>query len=359
MNSISESYKTHPIHLNHIIPLDFKHVLKLPDSHTWTSLSNDYDPPINYPNADSSIPIIDLCDPNAAELIRNACEQWGVFQLTGHGIPVALLEDIEYQTRRLFSLPAEQKLRAVRSQETSTGYGVARIAEFFPKLMWSEGFSVMGSPAEHARQLWPHHHTKFCDVMEDYQKEMKRLSERIIMLMLESLGLAREDLKWLKPNKGSKQAQGLLQLNSYPVCPDPTRAMGLAPHTDSSLLTLLYQSNISGLQVLQDNSGWVTVQPLAGALVVNIGDLMHILSNGQFKTVLHRAVVNKTQHRLSIAYFYGPPRDVMVSPAMKLTDGDHPPLYRPVTWKEYLDAKAIYFNKALELIRFDAIDAKR
>ena len=189
--------------------------------------------------------------------------------------------------------------------------------------------------------------------MEVCQKEMKDLTERILGLTLVSLGLTREDVKWFKPKDRSKQAQALLHLNSYPICPDPSRAMGLGPHTDSSLLTLLYQSSTTGLQVLRDNVGWVPVHPISGALVVNIGDLMHILSNGQFKSAMHQAVVNKTHHRISAAYFYGPPREVKISPLMKLIDHKHPPLYHPVTWKEYLDAKAMHFNKTLDLLRND------
>ncbi|KAI7989462.1 Gibberellin 3-beta-dioxygenase 1 [Camellia lanceoleosa] len=350
MNSISESFKSHPLHLNHIIPLDFNSLPKVPDSHTWTL------PKSNHNSLSTeSIPIIDLLgdSKNTNELIQQACEKWGVFQIINHGVPITLLYQIEHQTRRLFALPAKQKLRAMRSPDGLTGYGVARIAPFFPKLMWSEGFSAVGSPEEHARQLWPHDYTTFCYVMEDYQKEMQALSEIIMGLMVTSLGLTHEDVKWFKPNNRSKPPQALLQLNSYPVCPDPSQAMGLAPHTDSSLLTLLYQSNTSGLQVLHGNSGWVTVPPLADALVVNVGDLMHILSNGRFKTTLHRAVVNKAEHRISVAYFFGPSRDAKISPLIKLTDHNHLPLYRPVTWKEYLGVKATYFNKALDLIRLD------
>ncbi|KAM3713980.1 hypothetical protein ACJW30_01G299300 [Castanea mollissima] len=351
MNSISESFKSNPIHLNRIIPLDFNSVLTVPDSHTWT-LSTDPHQPIPM-DPFESVPIIDLTDPNAVLLIRHACEQWGVFQVTNHGIPIDHLKQLELQTKRLFSLPLDQKLRAVRSPEGITGYGLARISTFFPKLMWSEGFSIMGSPLEHACQLWPHHHKKFCNAMEVCQKEMKDLTERILGLMLVSLSLTREDVKWFKPNDRKKQPQALLHLNSYPICPDPSRAVGLAPHTDSSLLTLLHQSSTTGLQVLRDSVGWVPVHPISGALVVNTGDLMHVLSNGRFKSALHQVVVNKTHHRISVAYFYGPPGNVKISPSMKLIDHKHPPLYRSVTWKEYLDAKAKHFNKALDLIRND------
>lgn len=158
MNSVSESFKSNPIQLNRIIPLDFNAVLEVPDSHTWIQSTDD--PPFD-PFAAESVPVIDLTQPDAVFLTRHACEQWGVFQLTNHGIPIDLLTELEFQTRHLFSLPLDQKLRAIRSPEGCTGYGLPRISTFFPKLMWSEGFSIMGSPVEHCSQLWPHDHAKF------------------------------------------------------------------------------------------------------------------------------------------------------------------------------------------------------
>lgn len=187
--------------------------------------------------------------------------------------------------------------------------------------------------------------------METYQKEMKGLSEKMFELIIGSMGLNCEDIKWAGPKNVPPLFQALLQLNSYPICPDPTRAMGLAPHTDSSFLTVLYQSH-SGLQVLgEEGIGWVPVHPVNGALIINLGDLMHILSNGRFKSAIHRALVNETHHRVSAAYFYGPPKEEKISPLTKLIDGAHPPLYRAVTWKEYLEARAAHFDKALESIK--------
>ncbi|KAK6236280.1 hypothetical protein SCA6_011617 [Theobroma cacao] len=326
MNSISsETFKTTPSHPEHTIPLDFTNVPKLPDSHAWTLPHQPIDPFTQEP-----LPIIDLAKPDVSKLVRHACEEWGAFQITNHGIPICLLNEIEYQTRRLFSLPAESKLLAVRSPEGFTGYGLARISPFFSKLMWSEGFSIIGSPRGNG-------------TIPGGDESIKREN-----------GLTHEeDVKWFEPMKeGCDQSTCVLQLNSYPVCPDPGRAMGLAPHTDSSVLTLLYQGNISGLQVQRDDAaGWMPVEPVEGALVVNVGDLMHIVSNGRFKSVLHRALVNNEHHRVSTAYFYGPPRDAKVSPLRKLIDRDHPPLYRPVTWKDYLEAKSKHFSKALESIR--------
>ncbi|KAF9612835.1 hypothetical protein IFM89_004245 [Coptis chinensis] len=344
---LSDAFRAHPVHLHHN-HLDFETVQEVPDSHAWPAL-------VDYPSENlhdaESVPIIDLMDPNAAKLVGNACETWGVFQVTNHGIPMRLLEDLESEGRRLFFLPAKQKLKAARSPDGISGYGIARISSFFPKLMWSEGFTIVGSPVEHARQLWPQDYIKFCDVMEEYEKAMKKLANRLMWIMLGSLGITGEDLKWASPKGDIKSACAALQLNSYPACPDPNRAMGLAAHTDSTLLTVLYQNSTSGLQVLREGAGWVTVPPTPGALVVNVGDLLHILSNGRYVSVLHRAVVHRTRHRLSIAYLYGPPTNIQISPLSKLIDPKHPPLYRSVTWSEYLGTKAKHFNKALSSVR--------
>ncbi|CAN4100187.1 unnamed protein product [Withania somnifera] len=350
---ISDSFRA-PHYQKH---LDLNSITELPESHAWTSSSSSDD---HYPSENScnfeSIPVIDLDNNNhnnnVLEHIGYACKKWGAFQIINHNISERLLQDIEVSGNNLFSLPLQQKLKASRSPEGVTGYGVARISSFFPKLMWSEGFTIVGSPIEHARQLWPKNYKKFCEVIKEYEKEMEKLAERLMWLMLGPLGISKDDVKWaVGPNGESKEGCAALQLNSYPACPDPGRAMGLAAHTDSTLLTILHQNNTSGLQVFKEGSGWVTVPPIPGALVVNVGDLLHILSNGSYPSVLHRAVVNRIQHRLSVAYLYGPPSGVRVSPLSKLVDHRHPPLYRAVTWSEYLGTKAKYFDKALSSVR--------
>lgn len=179
---------------------------------------------------------------------------------------------------------------------------------------------------------------------------MKKLAQKLMWLMLESLGITKEDIEW-----GGSKACAALQFNSYPSCPDPDRAMGLAPHTDSTLLTILYQNNISGLQVQREGSpGWVTVPPLPGALVINVGDLFHILSNALYPSVLHRVLVNRTCQRISVAYLYGPQPNVEICPHAKVVGPSQPPLYRAVTWNEYLGTKAKHFNKALSSVRLCA-----
>ncbi|KAK7330183.1 hypothetical protein VNO77_24370 [Canavalia gladiata] len=339
MGSVSYSYQNSPSHLKHVVPLDFNSVKTVPDSHEW----------VVEPHASGSLPLINLSDPNAKSLIRQACEKLGAFQVINHGVPMNLLKQVELETFRLFNLPTHRKLCALRSPDGIVGYGVPRIQCYFSKLLWSEGFSMMKAPVEHAAQLWPHQpdqQTTFCNIMEEGQKEMKASTERMMKLIVESLELGPEDVKWLKG-----ETEALFALNSYPICPEPNKAMGLGPHTDTSLLTVVYQSSCSGLQFLGDGIGWIPVHPIPGTLVVNVGDLLSILTNGRFKSVLHRAVVNDTHHRVSVAYIYGPPSDVKISPLTKLTDDDHPPLYRPVVWKDYAYAKSKHHNNTLNFFK--------
>ncbi|GMI89174.1 ARABIDOPSIS THALIANA GIBBERELLIN 3 BETA-HYDROXYLASE 1, GA REQUIRING 4, gibberellin 3-oxidase 1 [Hibiscus trionum] len=340
--TLSQVYSENLIHLHHIIPLDFDSVRTVPDSHVWPKsdeFSSDHQ---------LTIPIIDLKDPNAVKLAGQACETWGAFQVINHGIPLNLLEEVESETRRLFSLPAETKMKALREPAGAAGYGLPLISKFFPKYMWHEGFTIMGSPADHARMLWPNDNARFCDVMDRYQKKMEVVAEKLTNLILGSLEITGEDL-----NRDAGSPFGAaLQLNSYPPCPNPNRAMGLAPHTDTSLVTIVQQTAASGLQIFKQGAGWVSVLPIAGALVVNVGDLLHILSNARFPSALHRAVLDRDGcHRYSMAYFYGLPSDCRVSPSLKLLSSGENPRYRSVTVKEYVRIKSKNFEEALSLIR--------
>lgn len=157
---LSDAFKGHPVCLQHKY-LDFNSVKELPDSYTWTAQPEDYPRPNSPGGQEVTVPVIDLRCPNAPDLIGHACKTWGVFQVTNHGIPKRLLDRIQSAGKNLFSLPVQQKLKAARSPNAVAGYGVARISSFFPKLMWSEGFTIVGSPLEHACQLWPNDHAEF------------------------------------------------------------------------------------------------------------------------------------------------------------------------------------------------------
>ncbi|CAF2141058.1 unnamed protein product [Brassica rapa] len=347
-STLSDVFISHPIH----IPLsnlpDFTSLRHLPDSYTWTPKD---DLLFSASSSDESLPFIDLSDPHVATRVGHACTTWGAFQITNHGVPSRLLDDIEFLTGSLFQLPVNRKLKAARREDGISGYGVARIASFFNKQMWSEGFTVIGSPLDDFHKLWPRQHLKYCKIIQEYEEHMQKLAAKLMWLALGALGVEEKDIEWAGPISDFQGAQAAIQLNHYPICPEPDRAMGLAAHTDSTLLTILYQNNTAGLQIFRDDVGWITVPPVPGSLVVNVGDLLHILTNGIFPSVLHRARVNHLRSRFSMAYLWGPPSDLMISPLPKLVDPLHSPLYPSLTWKQYLATKATHFNQSLSFIR--------
>ncbi|RWR97821.1 gibberellin 3-beta-dioxygenase 1-like protein [Cinnamomum micranthum f. kanehirae] len=353
MVSVSGVFRPRPTYL-HNTNLDLNSVQELPDSHIWPALDAEASGNLT---CVESMPVIDLADPDVVGRMGHASETWGGFHVTGHGVPLGLIDRLESQVCRLFSLPREQKLNAARVPNSFNGYGQVPIAAFFEKSLWSEGCTITDSPVNWASRLWPDDYIEFCDVMEEYKKEMKALCVRIMWLMLASLGITKKDLDWAGPNGDFDGSWTTLQLNWYPPCPDPNRAIGLVAHSDSPILTVLYPSSTSGLQVLREHgtqAHWVTIGPVPDSFVVNVGDLLQILTNGRFRAPLHRAIVNRTHHRLSVPIFIGPPKDALITPLSKLVSADRPQLYRAVTWDEYLGIKRKYFQDALAVVSLRA-----
>ncbi|KAL0562043.1 hypothetical protein IC582_002491 [Cucumis melo] len=305
------------------------------------------------PDASDTVPVIDLSHPDAPKLMNNAFQTWGVFQLVNHGIPVSLLNSIQSFIQDLFDLPTSQKLKIVRSRESIAGFGLVPLSQVYPKRPWGEGFTLIGNPVDHLQKLWPEDCKKYCDLAEEYLKEMKNLCGKVMWLTLGELGITPEDINWAGSDGEFKTSNQALRMNSYPVCPEPDESIGLPPHSDSSVLTVLYQTT-KGLQVLIEGKGWVTVEPVKDALVVQVGDMLHILTNGLYSPSVHQAVVNQTHDRMSTAFFFGTPKNTEVSPLKKLVTPTRPLMYPTVTWADYLSKKYELFEETLPSIRLSA-----
>lgn len=108
-----------------------------------------------------------------------------------------------------------------------------------------------------------------------------------------------------------------LAMFHYPPNPASKKGQevwGVGRHTDYGMLTILLQDDVGGLQVETEDGSWIDVPPVPGSFVVNIGDMLEIWTSGAFKAKPHRVKVSPTKHRLSVAMFYEPGFDCVVSP---------------------------------------------
>ncbi|XP_071719489.1 gibberellin 3-beta-dioxygenase 1-like [Rutidosis leptorrhynchoides] len=339
MTTLSEAFRDYAKFEN--TPLDFNTMHEVPETHQWPI---QLDQPLQMiQDTHTLIPVVDLSDPNAMDVIKQACETLGMFQVLNHGIPFEMVKKVESEARRLFGLSMDEKRKVLRSANGVTGYGLFPISSYFDKSMWHEGFTIMDSSVDDdAKVLWPNDYHQFCDTMHAYQSEVKSLAHKLIVIILQSINATQEEINW-----ATSSQQGALLLNSYPPCPKPNSTLGLAPHTDSLLVTILHLGGVHGLEVFVQGLGWHQIQPVEGALLVNLGDLMHIFSNAKFVSPLHRVKVNQLKQRISFVYFQGPPVDSVVAPSSAFLN----PCFEPMRVKEYLSLKSKNFHDAFSMIR--------
>ncbi|KAL6579876.1 Aconitate hydratase mitochondrial [Orobanche minor] len=111
------------------------------------------------------------------------------------------------------------------------------------------------------------------------------------------------------------------KVSNYPPCPKPDLIKGLRPHTDVGGIVLLFQDDkVSGLQLLKDGE-WIDVPPMRHSIVVNIGDQLEVITNGKYKSVMHRVIAQTdVTGRMSLASFYNPGSEAVIYPAPALVE---------------------------------------
>jgi naringenin 3-dioxygenase len=246
--------------------------------------------------------------------------------------------------KEFFDLPAEEKLKFDMSGGKKGGFIVSSHLQGESVLDWREIVTYFSYPIK-ARDYsrWPAKPEGWIEVTKQYSDKLMELACKLLEILSEAMGLNKEAL-----TKACVEMDQKVVVNFYPKCPQPDLTLGLKRHTDPGTITLLLQDQVGGLQATRDNGKtWITVQPVVGAFVVNLGDHGHFLSNGRFKNADHQAVVNSNYSRLSIATFQNPAQDAVVYP-LKVREGEKPILENPITFTEMYRRK---MSKDLELAR--------
>lgn len=109
--------------------------------------------------------------------------------------------------------------------------------------------------------------------VDRYSTELAKVASCLLQFMAKDMGLE-EPEHLLKVFRGVPQT---MKVTYYPPCVEAGKVLGLTPHTDACGLTLLLHVNdVQGLQMRTEDGKWLPVEPLHGALIVNIGDILEV-----------------------------------------------------------------------------------
>ncbi|KAK6257037.1 hypothetical protein QUC31_000496 [Theobroma cacao] len=246
--------------------------------------------------------------------LRNACQEWGFFMVINHGVPETLRKEMIRATKDFFDLAGEEKQQYTGKKLFDP---IRCGTSFNPKvdkvLLWRDYLKAHVHPHFSA----PNKPSGFGKVLKEYCKRTREMASELLKGISESLGLEESYINE-KMAVESADSHQLLVANMYPPCPQP----------ELSMVNMIYVSNMK-----------------------------KILTNGKYKSVVHRAVVNDKATRISIGTAHGPPLDTIVSPAAELVTefvGQFSPAYRGIKYKEYLElqqSKSLNGKSCLDHLR--------
>uniref|UniRef100_A0A8R7UZB8 Fe2OG dioxygenase domain-containing protein n=2 Tax=Triticum urartu TaxID=4572 RepID=A0A8R7UZB8_TRIUA len=293
------------------------------------------------------IPVIDLgrlfklddttASAEEAAKLRLALESWGLFLVTNHGVDAAVMDGMMAASREFFQRPPEEKQRYTNliggERFQLEGYGTDQVSSPDQILDWSDRLFLKVEPEdERSLALWPAHPETFRDLLDEFTNKCGEVKDGLLRAMSKLLELHDDYFV----DQLGERADTYVRFSYYPECPRPELVFGLKPHSDGSVLTVLMVDDVvGGLQLLRDGVWW-DVPVVPHTLLVNVGDQTEIISNGIFKSPVHRVVTNAKKERLLVVLFYSARSEREIEPATQLVDEKRPVLYRKIEVKDYI-----------------------
>ncbi|WP_433765297.1 isopenicillin N synthase family dioxygenase [Pseudomonas putida] len=307
--------------------------------------------------------------------LRHAARDVGFFYLTGHGIDADVLKQVQASARQFFALPDSEKaavgminsphFRGYNRAASEITRGKPDLREQFdlgaerdvlPQDQHSPHWARLQGPNQ-----WPAALPALKPLLLDWQQAMTRMSLRLLRAFAEALSLPQEAFDQLYGDKPNEH----IKLMRYPGQAPDASQQGVGAHKDSGFLSFLLQDQHAGLQVEIEEGRWIDALPRDNTLVVNIGELLELATNGYLRATVHRVVSPpEGGERLSIAFFLGAQLDTTVPlyplPAALLREARGPasdpdnPLFRDVGWnylkgrlRSHPDVAQRYYANAL------------
>ncbi len=273
-------------------------------------------------------------------------ERYGFAVLADHDLSPALVEGATRATKAFFSLPEDTKmkyrLKGAGGQRGYTPFGVetAKGAEHFDlKEFWHAGREL---PAGHAYRasmadnIWPDEVAEFHHYVGGLYDALDSLGNRVLRAIARHLGLADDYFE-----KSVYLGNSILRLLHYPSAPFDGPNVRAGAHEDINTITLLLGAEEAGLQLKEKNGEWLEVNPPAGSVVCNIGDMLQRLTNHVLPSTTHR-VVNPAPERRGVARYsmpfflhFAPDYSIKTLPGT-ITPARPDRYPQPITAEEYL-----------------------
>jgi isopenicillin N synthase-like dioxygenase len=304
------------------------------------------------------IPVIDLgpyladvpgAIDRAAEELRFALTEIGFYFIVNHGVPAGLVGDVFQQAARFHALPLEKKLE-IKLDRHNVGYlplkgdtlRTSTVATVTKPNLNEALFVARDLPGDHPDVLsgrrfrsanqWPLGLPGFRETVTGYCDAMERLVRKLVPLYARALDLPAEYF-----DGPFKEPQYKLRMTHYPRQPNaPDDEFGIAPHTDTSFLTLLAPNNMPGLSIRTQSGKWIDAPFVPDAFVVNGGQLLQRWTNDDFLATPHRAVNRSGGERYALAFFCDSNIDWPVAAVPTCVGPDKPPKYPTTYYTDYM-----------------------
>ena len=304
------------------------------------------------------IPVIDLGPylagaPGAvertAEELRFALTEIGFYFIVNHGVRSGQIREVFQQAARFHTQPLDAKL-AIKLDKHNVGYLPMKgdtlrtsTVQTVTKANLNEAlFVARNLPYDHPDVLadrrfrsanqWPADLPGFRDIVVGYCDTMERLVQKMVRLYARALDLPAEYF-----DHPFKEPQYKLRMTHYPNQAGPTDdEFGIAPHTDTSFLTLLAPNHVPGLSIRTQSGKWIEAPAIPDAYVVNGGQLLQRWTNDHFLATPHRAVNRSGGERYALAFFCDSNIDWPVAAVPTCVGPDEPSKYPTTYYTDYM-----------------------
>lgn len=254
--------------------------------------------------------------------LRSAARDVGFFYLGNHGISLDEIEDVLEASREFFALPEAEKL-AIEMANSSQFRGYTRAGGELTKgkADWREqlDIGVEREPIAQTPQTpawtrlqgpnqWPDSLPELRPALLAWQSKATDVAIRLLQAFALSLDQPEDAFDAIYRESPNHR----MKIVRYPGRDSDGDDQGVGAHKDGGFLTLLLQDHNKGLQVEYAES-WVNVDPIPGTLVVNIGELLELASNGYLRATVHRVVTPPAGiERISVPFFFSARLDASI-----------------------------------------------